>query len=144
MNQSHIKRGPSGGPDLVPVADQKSSRSGGYARIPRSVITDTTLTAEARVVFGVLALEDQIIAGASNTVSVGSRLIAQMTGFDKKTVLKALKDLAKRRHIGLSRGEKQRGLIVLTSPVFAVKSAEHHEAPFTNRKLLSAWKGKTA
>lgn len=136
MRQSNLYRGPKKVPDAVPKRDQSS----GFAKMPRTVIFDTELSASARCVFGALAMSDAVAYQKSRVVSIGVRLLAKQLGFERKAVMRGVRELIARGHLNVSRNGARRATYTLMSPEFEVQADGVRESgPFTNRRVLREW-----
>jgi hypothetical protein len=88
-----------------------------YARVPDSVLCDTSLSAAARCVYGLLAR----YAYQGTTVRIGQRRIANLLGLHLDTVNVAIHELERRRHIAISGAGNTRRIYHLRSSVFGQK-----------------------
>ena len=92
---------------------EKSSHSG-FARVPREVVCDSSLSHSAARVYAFLALG----VAYGSVAGVGQRVIARRTGMDRSTVGSAITELAKRGHLTVVGSGRQRRMYVLNSTVF--------------------------
>lgn len=96
-----------------------------WAKVPGSIIRDTSLSASARLVYCELALW----AGKGKTrVSRGVRPIASALGIDRRTVMDALDELANAKHVEVSGAGRSRRSYRLTSPVHRGQSIKGESA----------------
>lgn len=90
-----------------------------YARLPWSVLTDRTLSSDAKVVYGIMA--GHVFQG--NVAYIGQRLIADLSGFSPAKVNRLLKKLAQYIDVRTD-GPGRRSFYVLKSPVFGQKQGK--------------------
>lgn len=98
---------------------EKSSHSG-YARLPREIVTDTSLSHSAVRVYAFIALNVK----HGTAARLGQRLIAKKTGMDRGTVATAITELVQRNHIVAAGTGARRKMYHLTSLVFGQKQRD--------------------
>jgi len=117
----------------------KSGQSGveKYARVPDSVLRDSTLSPAARCVYALLSRYTY----QGTTVSIGHRRIAGLLGFHKETVGIAIRELELQRHIVIRGKGKARRVYHLRSLIFGQKQRAGIEevisSPSGMRRLAS-------
>lgn len=114
----------------------KSSHSG-YARIPREVLTDSSLSHSSVRVYGAISIR----VAQGTTAKIGQRKLAAELGMDRSTVATALGELLSRGYLCIDGTGRRRRTYHLTSPVFGQKQragvTEAVSAPSGGRRYAS-------
>lgn len=100
---------------------QKSER---YARIPVSVLYDTSLSVYARLVYAEIAMS----VWQGTTAYIGQRLIAERLGISQSEVSKSVRSLVGSGHLEwMDNGRGRRAHMQLKSPLFGQKQGRRFE-----------------
>lgn len=106
-----------------------------YSRVPWEILTDRTISSDAKLVYGALAA--WVFQG--RVAYIGQRLIADMLGFSPAKVNRLLKSLS--AYVEAQEdGRGKRSFYVLKSAVFAQKAGKVNEivsAPSGGRRLAN-------
>lgn len=123
--------------DSARVNQKRFSKVNHYARIPREVLIDETVSSDAKIVYAVLAMST--FQGA--VAYVGQRLIGQTLGISQSTVSRRLAELEGAGHIRQAPDTRgKRAHWELLSPVFGQKQGRKTEvvsAPSGGRRYAS-------
>jgi DNA-binding MarR family transcriptional regulator len=104
--------------DSAMVNQKRFSNVNHYARIPREVLIDATVSSDAKITYAVLALST--FHGA--VAYVGQRLIGEILGVSQPTVSRRLAELEMAGHIRQAPATRgKRAHWELLSPVFGQK-----------------------
>ena len=123
--------------DSARVNQKRISKVNHYARIPRDVLIDRGIGADAKLVYAVMAMT--VFHG--RVAWVGQRLIGEMLGLSQATVHRRLKELEGAGHIRrMAEGVGKRTHWELVSPVFSQKQGQETvvvSAPSGARRMVS-------
>ncbi len=108
-----------------------------YAKVPMQVLTDTTISPRARVVYAFMAG----CAFDGPRVRVGQRLIAEAVGFSLGSVNYSIQELARAGHLEPILGPSgKRSAYDLKSPVFSYPRARRYVGGLTSTvRAARAW-----
>jgi DNA-binding transcriptional ArsR family regulator len=123
--------------DSASVNQKRFIKVNHYARIPRNVLGDLSVSSDAKVVYAVLAMST--FQGA--VAYMGQRLIGQFLGVSQSSVSRRLAELEKAGHIKQASDKRgKRAHWELLSPVFGQKQGRATEvvsAPSGGRRYAS-------
>jgi hypothetical protein len=116
-----------------------------HGRQPANVLLDKNLSDRAKVIYGIMTLK--VFQG--NASAIGVRHLAKLTGKSKSVIHRIINELLASGHVEQQKVNRgQRGLYILTSPVFGQKQTagfeEVSQAPNGRKRMVSAPKAKAA
>lgn len=123
--------------DSARVNHKRFTKVNHYGRIPREVLADRSLSAEAKVVYACLALT----TFQGSVAYIGQRLIGEILGCSQASVSRRLRELERAGHIKQNDvGRGRRSFWELTSQVFGQKQGRETvvvSAPRGGRRYAS-------
>jgi|GEM_PF-6283252 len=121
------------------VLSRAAQFPGWFGKHPASVLLDKSISSEAKVLYGILALKTYKTREKSNLADASTRGMAILMGVGASTISRWMKELERSGHIERLSPNKSRGVYRLVSPVFdyrvRVETAANAVADVSSERL---------